>query len=316
MSRRLNRSGRPRRSRVRQVAEFVPAWLIFHLVRWFPLRLFYAFSRLAGNALFRLLKRRRRITVDNVRLALGDDIGGKSPERIARESFHALAYLVPEIVRIRRRLARPDAMAWVRREHPHLVPAYERGKQLHDAYRGCVFVTPHFGNWEALPFAAGLVGIPLVVVVRPLDNEMLERFLYASRRDTGQWFIPRRNSLLPLQNLLAQGKSVGILPDQSTPKGVPVPFLGRTAWTSPVPAILAVYQKRPIVVTACIRTGPMRFEAYLGDPILPREGYESEKGEIIRLTAAMNASMEEVIRAHPEQYFWMHNRWKSYDTRF
>ena len=105
------------------------------------------------------------------------------------------------------------------------------------------------------------------------------------------------------------GRSVGILPDQATYKGIPVEFFGRPAWTTPVPALLAVVQRRPLVPVACVRTGRLRFGGILGEPIWPRER-GSEKAEVVRLTALMSRQMEDAIRACPEQYLWMHNRWK------
>ncbi len=134
--------------------------------------------------------------------------------------------------------------------------------------------------------------------------------LRTSRASTGHVFLARRQALLPLEHALRRGYSVGLAPDQATIRGVPAPFFGRTAFTTPMPAVLAVRERRPIVVVACIRTGAMRFDGYLGEPILPGEG--SDRAEIVRLTEELNRAMEGVIRAHPEQYLWMHNRWKRY----
>jgi KDO2-lipid IV(A) lauroyltransferase len=78
-----------------------------------------------------------------------------------------------------------------------------------------------------------------------------------------------------------------------------------------VPALLALYHHRPIVVVACFRLRDGRFGGHVGEPIWPLEG-RSEKAEVLCLTEAMTKAMEVVIRAHPEQYFWMHNRWKTY----
>lgn len=310
------RRGRRQRSLVRQVAEFVPAWLLYQLLRWLPLRFFYFVSRLTGDVLWFLLRQRRRLATENARLALAGLPAGEQPERVARASFRSLAYLAPEMVRLRAVMSSPDAMEYVRTSQPNVLPAYEKAKRLHAAHQGCIFVTPHLGNWEALPFAARAVGIPLVSVVRPLDNPMLEKLLYSSRSDARQLYIARRNSLLPLQNFLARKMSVGLLPDQSTQRGIPTPFLNRPAWTSPIPAILAVQCRRPIVVIACMRTGIFTFDARVSEPILPAGSFDSERAEVERLTLLMNQAMEEIIRAYPEQYFWMHNRWKRYDTRF
>jgi KDO2-lipid IV(A) lauroyltransferase len=80
----------------------------------------------------------------------------------------------------------------------------------------------------------------------------------------------------------------------------------------PVPAILAVTYKRPIVVVACCRkSADYQYDGFVSDPIYPGE-YSSEKDEIIRITEEMTRKMESIIRKYPEQYLWIHNRWKTY----
>jgi KDO2-lipid IV(A) lauroyltransferase len=200
----------------------------------------------------------------------------------------------------------------IRKASQKLDELFQKARKIHDESNGCIFVTPHIGNWELLPYVSAMVGIPLVVVVRPLDNVYLENLIYKKRSDSGQVIIPKKNALFTLQKTLQDGKSVGMLPDQSTMQGIPVDFFGRKATTTPVPALLAVSYKRPIVVVACCRgKDGYSFEGIVSDPIWPGE-FQSEKEEIIRLTGEMNKEMESIIRKYPEQYLWMHNRWKKY----
>ena len=106
-----------------------------------------------------------------------------------------------------------------------------------------------------------------------------------------------------------------MLPDQSTMKGISINFFGSRATTTPVPAILAITYKRPIVVVACCRKkGDYQYEGFVCDPIWPGK-YTSEKAEIFRLTEEMNLTMESIIRKYPEQYLWIHNRWKTYRNK-
>ncbi len=244
--------------------------------------------------------------------ALGDSVSPDEIERIARASFRSFALTsMPEVVKLRPHLVGPDAGAWLDRRAPEARDVFMRAKALHDTTQGCVFVTPHLGNWELLPYIAAVVEIPLAVVVRPLDNRYIERLLLRARSETGQLFLAKRFAMMQLQQQLARGRSVAVLADQSTVKGVPVEFFGRRALTTPVPALLAIRQQRPIVVVACVRTAPLRFVGVLGEPIWPRDT-TNERPEIERLTQAMSRSMEAVVRDHPEQYLWMHDRWKDY----
>ena len=147
--------------------------------------------------------------------------------------------------------------------------------------------------------------------MRPMDNPYLERAILSSRIASGQVMIPKRNAMFALERLLRHGKSIGMLPDQSTGRGLRVEFFGRKATATPIPALLAVTYKRPIVVVAACRTNdPYYFEGFVSDPILPEENPAGEQAEIVRITREINVRMEEVIRKYPEQYLWMHNRWK------
>lgn len=302
---------RRKKSIPRAFSEYALVWCILHGARILPLPLMRHITQTMADVAYRLLGRRRSLAEANVRAALGDGLGEAAVRDIARRSFRAFAWTLPEMVRLHRFLTSSNARTWMEGDDPTIRELFDRARELHDTHRGCIFVTPHLGNWELLPYVSAAVGIPMVVVVRPLDNPYLEKLLYQSRAGTGQVFIPKRNSLMPLQNMLARGRSVGMLPDQSTMRGLSVPFLGRPAWTTPIPALLALRSGHPLVVVASCRKEDGGFTGYVSDPILPQEG-GNERAELLRLTAAMSQEMEKVIRRFPDQYFWMHNRWKTY----
>jgi Kdo2-lipid IVA lauroyltransferase/acyltransferase len=308
-----------RRTRVREVmklrhaAEYAGVMFALGVVRALPLGVLRALVGPVASLGFVLLRRRRALAVDNVRHALGPEVTEVEARRVALASLCSfLLTAIPEVAKLAAPLTAGDREEWLRASAPELEALFARARALHDETHGCVFVTPHLGNWELLPFVSAALGIPLVVAVRPLDNPLLERRLLQSRTSTGQVFVAQRNSLWRLQTVLRQGKSVGLLPDQAAMKGLKVEFLGREALTSPVPALLALYSNRPLVVVACFRTAQGRFAGHVGDPIWPRAG-GSDREEAQRLTQAMNSEMGTLVREHPEQYFWLHNRWKSYD---
>lgn len=303
-----------RLSRRKQKLEYWAVRLIILAVRSLPLAFLKLFGTLAGNAFFALVKRRREIALDNLRHALGDVMGEEALRDIARESCRSLILTFLEMIRFHFSLPDMDAVRERTARSSQLMAALDKARHIHDETGGCIFVTPHIGNWELLLRGASLVGIPLAVVMRPLDNPDVERLLFATRAAEGHLVIPKKNALFALQRILRQGKSIGLLPDQSTKKGIHAPFFGRKAFTTPVPALLSVMYNRPIVVVACCRSRESgAFEAFVSDPLRPAPG-ANEKNEVIRLTQAMNHSMEEVIRRYPEQYLWIHNRWKTYDS--
>lgn len=296
-----------------QLVEYGATALLLFLVRLIPLSLIRMLSRLLGWLFFRFVPRRRRIALENLTQAFQ---GEKAEElvSIARESFISVVLTFLESAKFRRVFTGPDAFARVRQSSDGLEQLFRKARKIHDESGGCIFVTPHIGNWEFLPHVSALVGIPLAVVVRPLDNPYLERLLYQSRTATSQVIIPKRNAFFVLQKTLRGGRSIGMLPDQSTMKGIMVDFFGRMATTTPVPALLAITHKRPIVVVACCRKEGGKYEGFVCDPIWPGD-YESEKAEIFRITREMAKNMESIIRKYPGQYLWMHNRWKTYKNK-
>jgi len=297
-----------------QVLEYLGVSVLLAFARLAPLKVGKLLSEHLGRVLYALLRRRRSIALENLRRAFPNE-KDLDHRRIARRSFSSFVVTCFEALKFQRIFGEQDAGA-----EPVAVLAEQRAllqkaRRIHDESGGCIFVTPHIGNWEFLPFASSIAGIPLVAVMRPLDNAYLEKLLYRKRADSGQIIIPKRNALFVLQVTLKQGKSIGMLPDQGTGRGIPVPFFGREAFTTPLPAMLAVRYRRPIVVVACCRSHDSRtFEGIVSDPLWPGE-YSSEKEEIYRLTGTMNLEMEAVIRRYPEQYLWMHDRWKRYKRR-
>lgn len=300
-----------KKSKVLQVIEYGAASFSIALFRRLPFAFTYRLSGILGNLLFRFVSRRREIALDNVRKAFAGDKTEAEIREIARRSCQSLFLTAFEVMKSQDVFRSPDVMAQLRKTNDDLERLFLKAKKIHDEANGCIFVTPHIGNWELLPAVSALVGIPLVMVARPLDNPYLEKLFYENRTAAGQMVIPKKNAMFALQRMLQQGKSIGMLTDQSTMKGILVDFFGRKATTTPVPAVLAITKNRPIVVVACCRTADFRFEGFVCDPIWPGE-YEHERDEIYRITQEINRQMEAIIRKYPEQYFWLHNRWKTY----
>lgn len=301
------------KSKFLQITEYIFVKVLIVVVKLLPHRALNLISKTLGWLLFNLVPRRRKIALLNIKSAYKDTIDMKEVERIARKSCDSFFMSYLEMIKYQDLLTDSEKFSYLKKETENVDQLFRRAKEYHDRWSGCIFVTPHIGNWEILPYVSHLAGIPLVVVVRPLDNLYLERLLFSKRSQSGQLIIPKRNALFQLQKTLQRGNSIGMLPDQSTMKGIPVDFFGKKATTTPVPAILSIRFKRPIVVVACLRKPDgLGFDGYLSEPILPSQDYTSERSEIYRLTWEMNREMENVIRSRPEQYLWIHNRWKTY----
>jgi KDO2-lipid IV(A) lauroyltransferase len=301
-----------RHKTIRWAVEYWAVRLIFLAAGALPARIMHSAAAILGRLLFIFVPKRRRIAIENITMAF-PRMSGKEVKEIAMRSAASFFLTFMEGIKYRAVLRSDDSINLIKKSYPELDTLFIKAREIHEKANGCVFVTPHIGNWEFLPYVSAAAGIPLVVVVRPLDNPYLEKLIYASRAESGQMFIAKTNAMFTLQETLRQGKSIGMLPDQSTAKGVSITYFGRTATATPIPAILAVLYNRPIVVIACCRRWKEQgFTGYVSDPIYPSAGYVSEKAEIIGLTQKTAGVMEEIITRFPGQYLWMHNRWKTY----
>ncbi len=307
------RKRRRRKSGIAGLLEYGAACIIVSIVRAAPMKTAGLLGGLLGDLLYFLGKRRREIAVENLRHAFR---GEKTPGEIrdiARKSCRSFFMSFLEIIKLNHMLARPaDGRGCAGAAMQRMAKVFEKAKRIQEEAGECIFVTPHIGNWEVLPHVFSAAGIPLTIVARPLDNPYLEKLIYSNRVASGQVIIPRRNALFHLGRTLREGRSIGMLPDQSTMKGLLIDFFGRKAATTPVPAMLALKYGKPIVVVACCRReGDYRYDVIVSDPIWP-DTYPDKKTGISSITEEMTRRMEAIIRKYPEQYLWMHNRWKTY----
>ena len=303
---------RKKKNPLTKLLEYYAVYIIILFARAVPLRVVKGISNILGDLLFSLVPKRRNIAIENLQQAFKEK-NEQEITALARQSCRSFFLTFLEIIKLRYLFNRPDTIHKIREKAKGVDQLFQKAKAIHDESGGCIFVTPHIGNWEVLPHVSAFVGIPLAVVARPLDNERLEKLVFENRVAGGQVLIPKKNALFALQRTLQKGTSIGMLPDQSTMKGISIDFFDRPATTTPVPAILAITYNRPVVVVACCRKKDSdQYEGFVSDPIRPGENYESEKAEIIRITKEITRQMEIIIRKHPEQYLWMHNRWKTY----
>ena len=294
-----------KKNKLRQIVEYAGVTLAILLVRIMPLRIGRIFCRLTGDAFFLLSSRRRKLALENLQMAFGSEKSPAEIRSIARRSVHSFFLTCFEMV-------------WVTRQRPDwrlqaCMDEFEVGRQrlreLYEKAGGIIFVTPHLGNWEIFLRLAQLAEVPLVIVARPLDNPLLEKLVTRSRTATGQRIIYKKNAMFAMEEALRQGRCVGILADQSS-RGIPASFFGRPAYTTVIPAILAYKYNRPIVVVACVRKErALEYRGSMSDPLWP-DLAANEGSELKRLTEAMNRWMETFILSQPDQWLWMHDRWK------
>ncbi len=177
-----------------------------------------------------------------------------------------------------------------------------------------VFVSGHYGNFELAGYTMGLFGFPTFTIARPLDNPYLTEFINHCRALKGQHVLPKQGSAQEAADLLAGRGTLGVLADQHAgPKGCWVNFFGRPASTHKAIAVFALTNSAPLMVGYARRLDkPLRYEMGL-ETLLEPNTMDEHLRDVPALTQWYTDVLEAIVRRAPEQYWWVHRRWK--DTR-
>jgi len=172
-----------------------------------------------------------------------------------------------------------------------------------------LMLSGHFANWEVMGVAAARFGLDGAIVYRPPNNPYVDRYIARARAKKGLAdHISKFNGVRRIFSLLRAGKAILLLVDQKTNEGVAAPFFGRDAMTTPTPAMLALKLKVPIVFASIKRVGGARFRVTMHPPLefAPSGDHQDD---VMAMTAAINLRLEEIVRADPSQWLWIHRRW-------
>jgi KDO2-lipid IV(A) lauroyltransferase len=210
-------------------------------------------------------------------------------------------------------------VSWLWRARPEQIAdrcgiaGFEHFERALESGRGVVLATAHCGNWELLNARLLVEGLPLTIAVRRLDDSRVDALVTGLRSRFGTEVIPRgRNAGRKLARALAENRAVGLLIDQDIRDvpGVFVPFFGRPAWTPSGAALLALRIGCPVVPGFIHRRADGRHQVQIHPPLPPPDN-ATLNDQVEELTAAATAAIEAQIRAHPEQWVWMHRRWRT-----
>lgn len=258
-----------------------------------------------GRLIFAVDRKHRRIAMQNLQRAFGREKSAAERFAIARRVFENLGHMLFEI-------------GWSKRLSPNQLAKYfsisglEDYQRAMDRGKGVLFLVAHFGNWELLPIAGYLGHIPVRIVFRPLDTPFLDRFFKESRtRFSGQTIPTHRGAMRQIFKALKRGYAVAMLMDQNVDwyEGVFVDFFNHRACTNTGMALLALKSGAPVVPAFMIRT-PTGFHAAFG-PELPLIQTGDPTKDVELNTAQYNRVIELYARRFPDQWFWVHQRWKT-----
>lgn len=258
-----------------------------------------------GRLLYRLDRRHRDRTLRNIRLAF-PHWSDQQARRVARDSFAHLIQLVIEVVHTPRVL---QPTTWPKHVRlASLGPAIELLNARHPA----ILLTGHLGNWEVLGYLLALLGYDVDAIARPLDNPLINRWLLGIRQRQGMRIITKWDATDRMIHVLQTGGALGFIADQNAgDKGLFVPFFGRLASTYKSIGLLAMSHNAAVICGYAHRVAPgYQFELGVEDIIHP-EDWQHRHDPLFYITARYSRAMEMMIRRRPEQYLWMHRRWKS-----
>jgi KDO2-lipid IV(A) lauroyltransferase len=256
-------------------------------------------------------RRHRLVALDNLRHAFGDG-GAAERDLLVRAVYRHFCTMLIEIVHLPRML---HPQNW-KRHMTLLNPQSILEVLLSD--RPVLVVSGHFGNWEFGGYVLALLGFRTHAIARTLDNPYVDAFLRRFREHTGQKILNKDGDFDKMQQVLATGGIMLTLGDQDAGhKGQFVDFFGRPASTHKAVALLALEYHVPMVVLASTReassaapgSANWRYEGAVADIIYPEE-YKDRPDAVPALTQRFTSALEGMIRLHPEQYFWLHRRWK------
>jgi lipopolysaccharide heptosyltransferase II len=271
-----------------------------------PLPFLFAFGQFLGVCAWMFSGKYRRLATRNLEIAFANEKSPRELRQLVRRHFRQLGanllcsakltQMAPEKILERVEVENIESMA---REFRGGVPV--------------VLVLSHLGTWEVfaqlMPNFVGFVRN--ASVYQGLGNRFIDKHVRRTRSQTGLELFDRHDGFEPVIDLLRSGGGVGVLSDQHAgDHGVWTPFFGRLASTSPLPALLAKRTRAALIAAGVYTTGPARWRMVF------TERFDETGASVAVLTSKINQVIEQQIRRAPEDWFWVHNRWKTPEPNF
>ena len=265
-----------------------------------PKSLVYGAMKMLSLAFYHLSKRRREITKGNLEKAFSNK-SQTEIEALSKEVYIALSQTISEILFMLTNRFDLDASVINKEEALAKLQKLEEENTI-----GRIVMTAHFSNWELAAQFLAKHGYPMLAVGREGDNTFIDRHMTIPFREKyGNRSVYKKRAALSILKTLKRGDIVGVLIDQkvSAADGVKVKFFNRDVYTTSVVATMKQKLNVMVVPIFLPRVSKGKYKLIIGDPM-------RENSDIITMTQAYNDAIEEIVREYPEQWFWMHNRWK------
>jgi KDO2-lipid IV(A) lauroyltransferase len=294
---------------LRERLEYALVWPFIKLIGLLPRPLARAIGITLGLAVYTLHRRLRSVGLRNLALAFPE-----MPERERRRILRG------EFISLGRQLAEVCLFPRYTRENVSRIVIYDGFENFERAYargKGVLFLTGHLGAWELSAFAHSLNGHPLSIVMRSLDNPHIDALLESYRTMHGNRTVDKDDFVRGLLSAMRAGETVGILMDtnMTPPQGVFVDFFGIPACTASGLARIALRTDAAVVPgftvwDSNLRKYILRFEPAV-ELIRTGDNKNDNEADVVANTAKFTKVLEDVIRRYPDQWLWVHRRWKT-----
>lgn len=276
-------------------------WVI-HLLPW---RAAYFLGTGLGDLLYFVVKPRKKLVFENLTYAFGDKLSNQRKEEITRRVYRNFGKTLIEFIKIIY-WKKSSLGKFVQIEGlDNLNKALEKGK-------GVILFTGHIGNWHVMGRALSLSGYTVTNVIKRQKNPWVASWIAAQiNRAEMKNIFQSNNSPREIIRALRNNEIVEFLGDlHAGNEGVFVDFLGRPASTYMGPVILARRAGAPIIVAADIRLADNTHQVFIEEPLYLEKGKAEEK-DVVKYLSLLTKGLEKYIVEYPDQWFWLHNRWKT-----
>jgi KDO2-lipid IV(A) lauroyltransferase len=289
----------------RQWVEYAPLWVLLKVCGLLPRGVARSLGSGGAALSFAMRPRLRRVTEINLKIAFPEWDDAKR-KQVTRGMVHQLGWMAGEFTQFPKYMRRKIEEVVQLEGLENFVAAERRGK-------GVLFLTGHIGAWELAPFAQARYGHPLHFLVRAVDNPRLDGLVNSYRMMCGNRPIEKNQSARAVLRALGAGETVGILADQNTmpEEGTFVDFFGVAACTTTGIARMALHTDAAVVPGYILWDAKSAKYRLKLEPAVELERSGDLERDVRENTQKFTKVIENVVRANPEQWVWVHKRWKT-----
>lgn len=286
--------------KVKHFFEFLLFKLVQILLYPFPRYIYIKAGEFIGSIAFGLFKSKRKIAIENLKLAFGNEMSEGEIKDMAKKCFHHFGFLIF------------DTLWFMKKRESHLktithIKGIDILKKTIGLGKGVIILSAHFGNWEIIPHVLVSEGIQINAIARKFDNPYLDKVIKKFRERSGNRIIYKQDAKKEAVETLKKGGCLAILADQNTLKdrGVFVDFFGIPACTSTGPAIFHLKYDSPIIPIFCYTDRNYNYIIEIKEPLPTKP-----EDDVLKITQRYTKIIEDEIRKRPHLWLWLHQRWR------